>query len=395
LRLADGVQDVGLGSDGTVIICTRSGHVFVRQRAKAGSGQLKFKRIPYLQRVIKVAVNESGAFAAIRVDARPKPVSLAGRTLEEDLFLLQPHYRRYEHQMTAADFDRIQGKVHVDEDEEDEGTSSIAKDTTVALQLCSIVKRWRTSENDSLFSWSEPLLGSDVTLVAKGVGIPAHSIVLSLRVPAFAKILSGGHLDRISTDKTNRSVISVDVCHPLVVLLLLQYVYSDDVTAIWDSRVARIVQDKFADLKLPIANIRTDLKSLADTLDLAPLSTVLSSAGKTPVPKRTLPHDLQAFFDKTSTATPASAACDVEVVLADKTVACSSVILRARCPFFEAMFADSDWTAARHGNGDGRVTIKMEHLKWRAMKLVFKFIHEGLDDDLFDYLRELARLVIL
>ncbi len=74
------------------------------------------------------------------------------------------------------------------------------------------------------------------------------------------------------------------------------------------------------------------------------------------------------------------------LILADKEVSCQSVILRARCPFFEAMFADSDWTLARQN--DGNVVIRMDHLKWRPMKLVFKFIHEGKEDDLFDYLRE-------
>jgi hypothetical protein len=287
--------------------------------------------------------------------------------------------------MTAGDFDRLHGKSKVEEEEEDEGSNSIVKDMTFALQLCAILKRWRASDTDSLFSWSEPLLGSDITFVAGGIAIPAHLVILSLRVPAFGQLMSSGKVGRLVVRKSDPSMIEVDVCHPLVMLLLLQYVYSDDVAAIWDSRVARIILAKFADLKLLIGDIKADLKALADSLDLAPLSAVLSSAGKTTIPRRTLPHDLQAFFVKTSSQ-PSSNACDIVLVLADKIVACSSVILRARCPFFEAMFADSDWTVARHG--EGKVTIRMEHLRWTPMKLVFKFIHEGLEDDLFDYLRE-------
>ncbi len=379
-------QDVALGSDGTVIICTHSGHVFVRQRVKTGAGQLKFRRIPYLQRVIKVAVNESGAFAAIRVDARATPIVLSGKTLEEDMFLLQPHFRRFEHQMTAEDFDQEKGKGKGDEDDEDEGSNSVAKDTAIAMRMCTILSRWRADYNDSLFSWSEPLLGSDITLIVGDTAIPAHSVVFTLRVPAIERLLSGAKLERLSVTKSGSSrCIRVSVCHSLVVLLLLQYVYSDDIAAVWDSRVARAVQTRFSHLKLPIAQIKADLKALADILDLAPLSAVLNSAAKMPLTKKTFSHDLQSFFGKTATVALPSPGCDITLVLSDKRVACSSVILRARCPFFEAMFADSDWTAARHG--EGNVTVHMEHLKWRPMRLVFRFIHEGQEDDLFDYLR--------
>ena len=51
------------------------------------------------------------------------------------------------------------------------------------------------------------------------------------------------------------------------------------------------------------------------------------------------------------------------------------------------MFEDRDWTANREEDG-GRVVVKMEHLKWRPMKLVFKYLHGGMEDDLFDYHRE-------
>ncbi|WRT67262.1 uncharacterized protein IL334_004229 [Kwoniella shivajii] len=382
------VQDVALGSDGTVIICTQSGHVFVRQRLKSGSGQLKFRRIPYLQRVIKVAVNESGAFAAIRVDAKASPIASSGRILEEDLYLLQPHIRRFDDQMTADEFEEAL-KKKVEDEEEDESTNSIAKDLSVAFRFCTILSRWRNDEGDSLFAWSDPLLGSDVQLVVKDLAIPAHSVILALRVPKFKALLSGkGSLDHFSLGKYHSSrAIHVKACHPLAALLLLQYIYSDDIAAIWDARVARAVQDKFASLKLPLGQIKSDLKSLADELGLMPLSSVLSSAGKQPISQSTLPTDLYAFFTSTSTLTPSPATqCDVTLVLADKEVSCNSIVLRSRCPFFEAMFADSDWTARR--KDEGRVTVYMQHLRWTPMRLVFRFIHEGAEDKLFDYLHQ-------
>lgn len=375
------VKDVALGSDGTVIICTHAGHVYVRQRTKAGSGGLKFKHIPYLQRVVKVATNESGAFAAIRVDAKPTPIALRGPTLEDDLGMLQPHIQRYEHQFTAEDFQALGREV---DDDEDEGANPVVRDTAMAIKLCTILSRWGDS-TESLFSWSEPLLGSDVLISVGDLAMPAHSLILSMRIPALRPLLSGKTrtVDRFTRDD---DAITADVCHPLVVLLLLQYVYTDDVAAVWDARVSRALQDKFASLALPHGQIKSDLRALATSLGLGRLAVVLESAGKVPMPQRTLPRDMRDFFEQTH-ASVTKGTTDVTLRLADRDVHCSSIVLRSRCPVFEAMFADVEWTAQRlHG---GRIEVDMSHLKWRPMRLVFRYLHEGTDDDLFDYLREL------
>jgi hypothetical protein len=381
------VKDMALGPDGSVIICTKSGHVFVRQRTKGGSGALKFRRIPYLQRIIKVAANETGGFAAIRVDARPSHIALKGKTLEEDLFSLQPHVRRYESQMTAEDFDRPIVRRDTDEDE-DESTNSVHHDTMVATQFCHILNRWQGHSTDSLFAWSEPLLGSDVSIAVGDYTIPAHSVVLCLRAAAFARVLSGQDVEGLQLRaEDGRPVIEMDVCHPLVALLLLQYLYSDELATVWDSRVVYALQTKFPDLSLPIADIKRDLRRFADILELAPLKPVLDLQSKTAISTKTLPSDLATFFAQSST--PPSEVCDVVVVLADREVAVNSALLRARCPFFEAMFADRDWTLQRReADDDDNVVVHMEHLRWRPMKLVFRFIHEGKEDDLFDYLHQ-------
>ena len=384
---------MALGYDGTVIICTHSGHVFVRQRIKLGTGQLKFKRIPYLQRVIGVACNESGAFAAIRVDAKPSPIPLKGRTVEEDMALLLPHIRRFESQMTSEDFDRERKGIKVGEDDEDEGTNSVTRDIATASRLCTILRRWRSDDNDTLFSWSEPLLGSDVHLQVGDVAIPAHQVVLKLRVPRLRRVLEqGGSVAqlKLASSTAQSTTIAVTACHPLLILLLLHYIYTDDIPAVWDSRVARALTAAFPDLDLRIGDIKSDLLDLATTLDLSPLIAVLASTAKVSIPIKTLSVDLQSFFTRTSPVASRDPDCDVTLVLADRDVACSSVILRARCPFFEAMYEDGEWTTARQEDDKGGIVITMDHLKWRPMKLVFKYIHQGLEDDLFDYLRKSA-----
>ena len=387
------VKDVALGSDGTVIICTHSGHVFVRSRVKSGSGQLKFKRIPYLQRVIKVACNESGAFAAVRVDAKPTAIVLSGRRLEEDMALLLPHNRRFEHQMTATDFDREKSGHKSEEDDDDDGSNSVHHDLIVANRICAILSRWRADDTDTLFSWSEPLLGSDVQLLVGETSIPAHQLILRLRSPVFENVLDGQKVDGITLVHGDIPSISLEACHPLVGLLLLQYVYTDEVPAVWDARVTRAIQTRYPDLALPIPQIKADLKRFAEVFGLQPLSAILDSTAKVPIPSKTLARDLSKFLSATLTTSPPSPACEVTLVLEDREVHCSSVLLRARCPFFEAMFEDEDWTRKRQIDDHGAITITMDHLRWRPMNLVFKYFHGDLEDDLFDYMREFPLLL--
>jgi hypothetical protein len=290
--------------------------------------------------------------------------------------------------MTSEDFDREKTKSKMDEDEEDDGGNSINQDIAVAIRMCTVLGRWRRDDNDSLFSWSVPLVGSDMWLVAGGVEVPAHSIILSIRSTVFKRVLRGERVPGFKTEKATSGLkITLDARSPITIFLLLQYIYTDEVAAIWDARVARAVAEKFPDLKLPIAVIKSDLKALADTLDLQPLSTILNSASKVPNSARTLSNDLLSFFSNTHAATPPPHSCDTTLLLADKEVYCSSVLLRSRCPFFEAMFEDKDWIAPREEDG-GRVVVDMAHLKWRPMKLVFKYLHGGKEDDLFDYYRE-------
>lgn len=370
-----------------MIICTHSGHVFVRQRAgKVGSGALKFKRIPYLQRVVKVTTNDTGAFAAVRVDARPEPIPLTGSVLDEDIGSLQPHMRRFQHQITAADFERLDrlGNRAVDEDD-DESTNSVAKDTRVALELCTIMSRWDVISTDSLFSWSEPLLGSDLVIIAGGRQTPAHRSIVAQRIPALRQIgsLANGRIRLSERDGVSR--LEIDGVHHFAVLLLLQYIYTDDVAAIWDPRVARRIQEVFGSLKLSIVRIKEDLRDLVEILGITVLEPILASAGKNASGQRTLSEDLAAFF----TVAQASPTRDADIViqLADREVNCSSILLRARCPFFEAMLDDADWTRARADAG-GVVKVDMRHLKWRPMRLVFRYMYEGIEENLFDYSRK-------
>ena len=93
--------------DGSILVCTESGHVFLRSRAAPSPGAanslvdaaeisgtgagssagkaFKFQRIPYLQRVVRVYANSAGAYAVLRVDAKAEDVRVEGKVLRENL----------------------------------------------------------------------------------------------------------------------------------------------------------------------------------------------------------------------------------------------------------------------------------------------------------------------
>ncbi|KAF8264440.1 hypothetical protein EI94DRAFT_1738425 [Lactarius quietus] len=83
------VHDAALAGEGFLIICTESGHVFVRSRS-GGSKAPRFSRVMGLQRVISVRANDTGSLAALRQPYRPPRVVPLGNTLTEDLARSRP-----------------------------------------------------------------------------------------------------------------------------------------------------------------------------------------------------------------------------------------------------------------------------------------------------------------
>ena len=114
-----------MAADGSIILCTSSGHVFLRSRnpktVQGSTKAFRFRRIPYIQRVTSVYGNNVGAFAALRADFVHDPIRLTGKLLNEDLADLLPFW---DHRPTwtglfSAPEDTLLDGV----DQEDEGDS--------------------------------------------------------------------------------------------------------------------------------------------------------------------------------------------------------------------------------------------------------------------------------
>ena len=171
------------------------------------------------------------------------------------------------------------------------------------------------------------------------------------------------------------------------VLIVLTFLYSDELLAIWDRRIATILEDRLEVFKIDPGRIKTDLRALAEVLDLPTLSFALKSPSKRP-PQPSLGISMQELFQSVQNPgqldpSLSALAPDVALQLADRDVFCHSAILRARSLFFASFFDEEVWTLRRRtGN---MLTVDMKHLDWQVMEYVLSFICWGAED-LFDTL---------
>ena len=191
--------------DGSIIICTESGHVFVRSRnLKAGQGSsaktFKFQRIPYVQRVIRVCANATGAFAALRDDFRPAEVKVVGNRLPQDLAGVQPYLKLInpdEHNPLGMSGTALSpsSEVPPDSDEEEED-SAVQGDIRQLKALASVILRLKEvrkgSDGADGLDYSNLPYDADliVHVQSNGIELPAHRAILAARSSVFAEVLS-------------------------------------------------------------------------------------------------------------------------------------------------------------------------------------------------------------
>jgi hypothetical protein len=363
------VTDVAVGLDGSVIVCTVSGHVFVRTRkfeAKATTGTMtpppgavragssagggwKFSRVPYLQRCVSVSANSTGGFGAIRSDVPLRFVDLEGPSLEEDFVSILPHWRR----LGAARPKLLKRRPRVEEDE-DEGETEYARgierEVAVALGILHVLREWDAT-------WERVgMAGSDAVVQAGGKNIPVHRLVMAARSSTLGQLFDSGRTPALSLD-----------CSDFTALLFLHYLYSDELPPVWDARVGIRLRERSAAAILDIGGVKAELQALAHRFHLDALAKSLQSHHKT-APLPTLPFDIGRLYDS------ASPAADIVLQLADRDILCHSVVLRARCPFFETFYEDLEWSSRRSTQPEV-LKFDLKHLTWDSMEPVLHFLY--------------------
>ena len=392
-----------MAAGGSIILCTDSGHVFLRTRnpkaAQSGNKAFKFRRIPYIQRVKSVYGNNMGAFAALRADFVPDPIRITGKLLSEDLADLLPFWDR--RPTWAGLYFTPEDTAFNGVDQEEEG-NSLGIDVPCMRGLCDFLFPVSLEDpNSKIPEGTHKAPGANAAIrVQKGPEVPVHSCVLVTRSSVLASLLSGQTqvirdalsnltvevLPTRSEKYPRMTCLSITGCHAISVLILLYYLYSDEVLAVWDPRVPRDVVDRMRVYgKVHPHEVRSDLQVLARILDLSLFGPSLQVVTKL-APKQSSVRDFSRGFSfMQDLASHWVYKPDVVLELADETVYCHSAVLRARSEFFAAFFDDDDWTRKRW-TPEGTIVLDLKHMNWRSMEFVLRFLCAGDDAEMFDSL---------
>lgn len=414
-------RDVSLGTGSDMILVTESGHVFVRSRradtpsnlaasatmatgfTSSSKGKSGWKPVPYLQRVFKVATNESGGLAAIKRDAEIRDVRVRGRTLNEDFHDILPHLRAH-----AGDYDDgskgdvIVGTLAdaampdmtnaeaVSDDLSDEGESDNSvpgsRYINMAQTIAEAARRWTDRQEQNPAERKHPPLGCDMFLVAGGRYLPAHRSIVSARLPSVAPLIqnprhkSGGGLSGISVKNSGDYVVmSFTGASFATALFFLHYIYTDDLPAVWTASIGMRVEKLFSAVKMNPKQIQAQLIELADSLHLTALHAALTALVPS-APKPSLSIDFRSFFASHVDAPPEQSPFhDVLLQFRDRKVPAHSVALR-RSPFFSALF-QPHWTSSRWQKGI--IEIDMAHIRWEVARIALLHLYTDELTDLF------------
>lgn len=404
-----------MGSDGSIIVCTESGHVFVRSRnMKTGQGTssktFKFQRIPHLQRVTQVCANSTGAFGALRMEHKPRPIEIRGNDIAQDMATVRPYLLPVKppaHHPVSVARNPAPSDELLDDEAEDLGVLNDVQKLKQLIDTLDIQKKER--RHDAFTPSQSSLHGADLVIHgASGALFPAHRSILGIRSPVLNDILNASRVvkDTVSgislriLDSKAKAVnkahlkLSIVGCHPISILILLDYIYSDDVLAIWDGRTSAALSGELQDLKIRPSQIKHELVSFATLLELPSLLQALESPVKR-APPPSMASAMERLYDAAQVLDHREKALlspDVILQFADKEIRCHSVVLRARSVFFADFLGEDVWTINRW-DANGIIAVDMKHLTWRVMEYVLRFICCGADVEMFDTLGTLLVLM--
>ncbi|KAH9808312.1 hypothetical protein DFH28DRAFT_1039440 [Melampsora americana] len=346
------VTDAAVGMDGSIIFCTKSGHVFIHSKrfetqasvkglsSRSGeqikhSRNSKPTRVAHLERIIKVSANPTGAFAVIREDATLKEIKKCCAAESVSLPSALKTSNEVNHHSS--------GRGNENEDEEDgydpndhecdgeEEDHSFDWDEKVGCALVRMSLYW-----DSDQGLDQHLQNGDIILLVENKTILVHKILRALQKD-----------------------------HPEI--------------------IEETSKPKVDSLPIRLQKSKTDLQHLASIANLPVLHKSLVRMGKV-VPEPRLSVDFEAQLS-CSSDTEDRIKPDVELTLqSDGVISCHSTLLRAQCPFFQMLYEDDAWLASRREveTSDGElIRVDMSHFSKRAMELVMRHIYTDGATELF------------
>ncbi|KIJ37956.1 hypothetical protein M422DRAFT_259341 [Sphaerobolus stellatus SS14] len=402
-REVDPAKDVALGSDGDLIVCTDSGHVFVRSRSSTSSNTTttsshptlksttsssnltaltashlapsantkgKFTRVAFIHRVIRVCANAAGAFGAVRLNYVPKVVKVEGNNLGQDLATIRPWARgseemgRERERVIPTGLSTYSARGYIKLLEEDKKARKEGKSGVFGVDL----QDWGLDGKVKM-----KLHGADM-LVRAGMLIPVHRVVLATRSGVLRGLMDGVGSGVVRTEgvvtlswqvgstassskSSSRSkstsanaslpTLTISGIQPLAVLLFLHLLYADEIPVL-------------------------------DTLSFTTVSAVRKDdsserggdGGEAYIFEAFASTSTSSFTTTPELAKSTSLKPDAYLELADRRLPAHSVVLRSRCLFYKRFFDFDVWTRERWGD-EGVIGVDMRYMEWRVVRVVF------------------------
>lgn len=368
-------NDVDVGQDGSIIICTASGSAWRKEkRAKikaSSSKDYKFVRIAGLSRVTAVRSNAFGAFAAIQkdCDVTKEQVTVSPSSLWNDLFHLLPISSLAENVETdLTDDSMIRHQIA-------KMKLAVSSSTDIESEVQRIVER-TNMERFTHVIW--------LRTTVSDTRIPIHEFILSGRSPVLRTALAESRRTgdfsipdfiTLESDKDGNHELVFQGMDFLSLLNLVVFLYTDDVLDVWrDVRHDSVNAFRYR-------QVRTEVMRIATHLDIRALERAARVMGE---PSRTLHYDMErALNDPTFFESG-----DVTIRLKDATVRAHSQVVCQRCPFFDALFhgrSGGRWLESRRQ--EDAITIDLQDMDSYVFSFVLRHLYGDTEDELFEDVR--------
>ncbi|KAI0966148.1 hypothetical protein F4678DRAFT_302014 [Xylaria arbuscula] len=389
----DGVESVGVGENGSVIISTQSGAVWQRiRRTKAqgskflGSSEhrrkdFKFQRVPYITDVTAVRSSTFGAYAAVRkdCDVTREQLEISQPTLWGDVSSVLP-LRGFRARNSKARENKDTWKFQNPEklkEQVDDLSYEILTSTDLEEDLAMHFTDWAFT-NQSLGMVVRSASNPKIT-------VPIHSWVLSARSSVlrdgFHQFRETGQFDipeLLTVNEEHGTTIvefswNIDI---IAMLNLIVYMYSDRVIPAWNfTRQASPLAYRYR-------QIRTDVMKLATRLGIQKLE----AAARTQTDaSRSMNLDFGVAFNDPIFFED----CDALLELDGDEIPAHSMMLCQRCPWFQGIFqgrSGGKWLESRRamqGESD-LLSIDLRHMDPESFHYVLQFLYADAGQELFD-----------
>lgn len=371
-------EDVDVGQDGSIIICTASGSAWMKERRrKTKDGSLreyKFSRVPGLSRVVGVCSNAFGAFAVAQreCDVTKEQINVDITSLWRDIWPLSPFN-------SIRETTEPGGHVRLVDSETPYNIASVIgiKKTLVDSPNLDLFFRQTTAEPPTGTFW--------VMTTVSDIRVPVHEFTLAGRSSVLRKALQEFRCKHKASVPELLTIMEGDDRQPrilfqgldvLTILNLAFFLYTDNVLDVWQDARSSQNASRFR-------QVRTEVIRMATHLDLPALERAAVLMIK---PVRSMKGDFAVALDDPAFFESA----DVVIELSGGQVTAHSQFICQRCPFFNALFngrSGGRWLSSRRKSPNDKVHVDLKHIEPPIFDFVLRYMYADVDDRLFDEVR--------